>query len=393
MVFVDLSNSEQTNIDMEYGSRMASPADRLLAFFIDFLITSPIAGLFASSALRDLKENIIENGNTESILICGLEYLFIFFAVNVIMQILFLHFWNASPGQKVLNLKVIRFPNEYSYGPLSFAQCLMRSIGPWFSLLFLGIPMLEVFSHPWRRTFYDRLSDTLVVTLKKKGEKSPLPFEAHFIRQWMQATSFLLVGVGIFQFIQFLDLEKNNFSKTGSKQNSNCAAVNLFTNQKFTRLDRALSIYLVDKEEFSCVERELSNEHIYTKEPALAYFAKSLLEPDEDTKKEYENQTCVVAANSAECGWLKKSKKMKTAGSLSLQILQAKKLVDDEQWEQALQVLSPLLDEEMLFGGLQKNYIKAYFSYIKTNKQGQRSPASDTSNKYSEKFKEFYGVK
>ncbi len=393
MVFVDLSTSEQTNRDTEYASRMASPADRLLAFFIDFLITSPIAGLFASSALRDLKENIIENANTETILLCGMEYVFIFFAVNTLIQILFLHFWNASPGQKILNLKIVKFPNEYSYGPLSFAQCLIRSIGPWLSLFFLGIPMLEVFSHTWRRTFYDRLSDTLVVTLKKKGEKSPLPFEAHFIRQWMQATSFLLVGVGIFQFIQFLDLDKNSFSKTGSKPNSNCAAVNLFSNQKFTRLDRALSIYLVDKEEVSCVERELSNEHIYTKEPALAYLAKSLLASDESTKKEYENQTCLVAVNSAECAWLKKSAKIKTTGSLSLQILHAKKLVDNEQWEQALQVLSPLLDEEMLFAGLQKSYIQAYFSYFKTNKQGQRSPASDTSNKYSEKFKEFYGVK
>lgn len=392
MVFIDLSSSEKLNSNPDFSHRLASPGDRLLSFFIDFLLISPVAALFSAGALRELKENVIDNSDAQTLITNISIYLFIFFAVNWILQSFFLHFWNASPGQKFLNLQVIKFPQEQSKNPLSFVQCLTRVCGPWLSFLVLGIPLLEVFSHPWRRTFYDRLSDTLVITLKSQGEKAPLPFEAHFIRQWMQVTSCLLLFVGLFQFVQMVNEGPESLANIKGKISAGCAEVNLFSNQKFSRLDRALALYIVDKEELSCVEKELSQERVFKKEPALAYFAKSLLEKDKTLRAEYQKQTCSIAPNSNECAWIKNPVEAQAQGTLSLQILSAQRSVEGGRWQVALEKLDPLLDESMLFEGLQKSYIKTYFSLQSQNHQQQRAPASVDANKLTEKFKKRYGV-
>lgn len=393
MVFIDLSSSEKINSNSDFSSRLASPADRLLSFFIDFLLISPVAALFSAGALRELKENLIENASNQTLLSNILIYLVIFFTVNWILQVFFLHFWNGSPGQKFLNLRVIQFPQEGSQSSLSFVQCLIRVSGPWLSFVLLGIPMLEVFSHPWRRTFYDRLSDTLVITLKKHGEKAPLAFEANFIRQWMQVTSCLLLLVGIFQLAQIFSDGTDSIAKIKGKVVSGCVEVNLFSNQKFSRLDRALALYIVDTEEKSCLEKELSQEKIFTKEPARAYFAKSLVEKDKELREEYQKQACEVAPDSSECAWIKNPNLAQTSDSLSLQILSAQKAVEAGNWSLALEKLDPLLDENMLFDGLQKSYIKTYFSLTGQDAKSQRSPASDSLSKMTEKFKKRYGVK
>ncbi len=393
MVFVDLSTSEKINLNENLSTRLASPTDRLLSFFIDFLLISPVAGLFSAGALKELKESMIENASS-SILVANIViYLLIFFLMTWLLQAAFIHFWNATPGQRFLSLRVVRFPQEKISGSLSFTQCLTRAAGPWLSFLALGIPTLEIFSHSWRRTFYDRLSDTLVITLKRQGEKPPLPFEAQFIRQWMQVTSFLLLFVGVFQVASFFLEGQSLSSKFALKPKVGCPDVNLFSNQKYSRLDRALSLYLVSSEDLSCLEKELARTQVFKKEPTTAYLAKYLVEKDDDLKLEYQKHLCKSAPDSAECAWTKKLPEIKTAGSLSLQILQAQNWVKTKNWTMALEALDSLVQETLLFDGLQKSYIQAYFSLHKAEEIPSRTPASANSQKAVENFKKRYGVK
>lgn len=394
MVFVDLSTSEKIDAYDNYSLRLANPSDRLLSFVLDFVIFSPVSALFAAGALKELKENVIENAESSVLVGNIFIYLTIFFSVCWVLQAIFLHFWNASPGQKFLNLKVVRFPQEKNQDPLSFFQCLTRVAGPWVSLMILGIPLLEIFSHDWRRTFYDRVSDTLVITMKRQGERSPLPFEARFIRQWMQVTSFLVLFVAVLQLVPlFMDGQGFNEGKI-SLQNSTagCADVNLFTNQKYTRLDRALALYLVNKDDLNCLQKELSRSQVFGKEPNLAYFARYLLEKDKQAQEEYQKHLCHTAPTSAECGWTKKSVDLPMT-TLSLQVLQAQKWVDAKNWALALRALDKLVDEALLFEGLQKTYVQSYISFLQSENSAARAPASVDVRKLNENFKKRYGVK
>ncbi len=393
MVFVDLTDSNDFEKDSFYNAKLASPSDRLLAFFIDFVITSPVASLLAARSLRDIKENVINNSSVEEIAFSVVSYLVIFFLVNVVIQVFMLHYWNSSLGQKILKLKVVRFPSDQMIQPLTLVQCLTRAVGPWLSLLALGIPTLEMFSHPFRRTFYDRLSDTLVITTKNQGVGAPHAFEARFVRQWMQLVSFIIGFAVLGQFVLMLKEEKDNSLQISGQQKPGCPDVNLFSNHKHTRLDRALALYLVSPEEFSCLQKELDNARIFTKEAGLAYLAKSLLEKDDNLIKKYQNKVCEVDAKSMECAWIKKSTELKTSSSLALQVLQVNEHVKAKNWSLALEQIEPLLAEEMLFSGLQKKYVKSYFSWLKpTDRKNDRQPASVKNIKITEKFKKYYGV-
>ena len=121
--------------------------------------------------------------------------------------------------------------------------------------------------------------------------------------------------------------------------------------------------------------------------------AKSLLEKDERVVKRYQDKICQVDAKSMECAWIKKSADLKTSSSLALQVLQVNEYVKAKNWSLALEQIEPLLTEEILFSGLQKNYVKSYFSWLKSaNTKSDRQPASVKNTKITEKFKKYYGV-
>lgn len=391
MVFVDLSNSASTREESQYSNKLASPADRFLAFFIDFIVTSPVATLFASGSLREIRENIIDSASSQEIIISVATYLIIFLLVNVIMQVFMLHFWNASLGQKTFNIKIVKFPADSSNHPLSLTQCLTRATGPWISMFALGIPCLEMFSHSYRRTFYDRLSDTLVITNKKTGAGVPNVFEANFVKQWMQIVSFVTGFALLIQFVSYVRQDKNLSLKLAARKSTSCPEVNLFSNHKFSRLDRALALYLVNPEEFSCLEKELDNDRVYEKEAGLAYLAKSILEKDKELIKTYQSKVCETGSKTMECAWLKKSSDFKSTGSMALQVLQVQEHIKSKNWMQALETIEPLLSEELLFPGLQTSYVKAYISWT-NSKSNARQPASDKNLKFAESFKKRYGV-
>lgn len=151
MVFGDLGDST-TRV---FPAR-APVQERFIAFCFDVLLIMPCISLSGLLALKFFESL------TETEHFCA----FIFLAIVqwVWVQAFFLAWRGASPGKEILKLKVVS--TEDAGALPNWDQALLRSMLWMFEMFYIGIPMLKVFREDWRRPFHDRVSGTVVITLK-----------------------------------------------------------------------------------------------------------------------------------------------------------------------------------------------------------------------------------
>lgn len=157
MVIEDLS-FQAKNSGTEY--QPASAQARFLSGLFDFLLLSPMVSLVPAFHFREARIDYTQNFDSYVMVHIGV----LAFLTHVMLQTGFLYFFRATPGQAIMNLKV----KTLSPG-MSWNQALLRSTFYSLSWLFLGLPLLEVFTHPLRRCWHDRVSDTVVVGFEKRA--------------------------------------------------------------------------------------------------------------------------------------------------------------------------------------------------------------------------------
>ncbi len=392
MVIADISNSFQDQNSKKI--QMPSPSDRFLSFAFDFVVTSPVSGLFAVGFLKDLKSIFLNSNSDSEILKSILQWGFIYFSVYFLILTIFLMFYSATPGQLVFSLRV----TNHQKGRLSFMQAWIRIAGPWISFLLFGAPLLEIFSHHKRSTFYDRWSDTTVYTLKEKGEHAPMPFEVRFIKQWT-SISFLLIYLLFFMQVFNLSTTVQTSTYTQNDFGKSCEMLSEFKNQKVGLIDRALTLWIMDKEYSTCLRKILDTENVYKNQPEMAYFAASLLTEDLSLKAEYKKEICSndskykskefcqllsgqkisqneLTSLSSKIYFLDQRLNAARENSANVQNKNSNKpgnqivLMDNSE---LLLALDDVSEEPLVF----QRYVKEYVSvYLKSFEQKSRSPAS-----------------
>jgi uncharacterized RDD family membrane protein YckC len=182
MVIQDLSDHSASA--PQTGLRLAPVADRVLAFAIDFFLFSPVVHLLLSLLLRKIEVLLISAPNSMELF----SLIFVCLAATVffvvIVQTLFLTFLGGTPGKLFLKLRVIPLSGD-SAVQLTLNQAFIRSLLWVVEVSLFLVPFLEVLSHSQRRALHDRGAETMVVTLKSKGDSGPHPLEVHLIRQVM----------------------------------------------------------------------------------------------------------------------------------------------------------------------------------------------------------------
>lgn len=180
MLFPDLSAPKAS---VEQASRkkpaVAFVGDRFLALLLDFLIFSPVVSFFIAGILRQTKMYFLFNAQSVEGYVSILFMVGFGAVLTTFLHSVFLFFWQATPGQMFMQLRVYSYP--VARGRLTYPQCLLRASLWSLSCLTFGIPFMEILSHPLRRAIHERASDTLVVTLKGQGDAGPLLLEEKFI--------------------------------------------------------------------------------------------------------------------------------------------------------------------------------------------------------------------
>jgi uncharacterized RDD family membrane protein YckC len=155
MVIEDLNqvqNPKSSQVNTYYP---ADPVERMFSFLLDISFLSPIISLACAYHFQEIIQDEAQNFQSNlwmSMLLTGAF-------TSISLQSLFLYFFESTPGQAFLSLKVKSVESDR----LSWGACFLRSIGFHISCVFFFVPFIESFTHRMGRCLHDRLSDTMVV--------------------------------------------------------------------------------------------------------------------------------------------------------------------------------------------------------------------------------------
>lgn len=154
-------NSNDSEQKKELGEAAIIP--RVISAVLDYFILSPIALFLATVFMRD-GLRVLQEAQEPSI--SGPVLLHMIIASGIIfavLQTIFILGYGGSPGQILMKLRLQILNPNFS----SFLLIFFRQIGFVFSGLCLGLPWLSIMYHPRKLAFYEKISDTKVVSLVK----------------------------------------------------------------------------------------------------------------------------------------------------------------------------------------------------------------------------------
>lgn len=290
------------DVDQQFKNNQypAGVFDRTLAFAIDFSLLSPVFLILMSPLYQQLQLKFYFSMESSEFLI----FLGLFLAgYSVLTWASFGFFWwkwGATPGQKILKLKVVQDDGRLAT-PLSIVQAFTRSLFFVLSVFGLGLPFLGVISHPRRRHIADRIADTLLVTSKPLS--APHALEIRFVRNvlWGTCLTFLAIfsikGRELYQAAVQGDFKKETLIQEQYLCSWNAQASGP------QRIDLALASVMAGDLEETCLEKE-ADFALWTQDlraRSWAYLAKSFLfRSNSDQVRQYREKIC-EEKNSVPC--------------------------------------------------------------------------------------------
>lgn len=406
MVYPDLSASQTKphEYNLSYLP-IGSISDRLVALLLDFLIFSPVISLLVAGLVRKTKTLFLINAVSEEALVAIGLMTVVVFALLVLLQTVFLYFWQATPGQYFMQLRVVSYPHPQDR--LSLNQCIVRAFFWSTGLGILGIPFLEVASHPLRRSFHERVSDTLVVTLKIVPDDGPMPIESRFLSSWMRMSFLFLLLLGVGGFFQAYEgLLSGKYREVALKAPYSCREMPKSDFVGTQRLDVALALYLLNEITSECLEREaeasLWGDPVNSQ--AMAYLAKYFTADSFDQEKYFskvcegkDSALCAVARYSKEDGGSEELLSTYQSSLWTTQVLLADEKYNRQDYVGSLKIIEQLQSVPELRGGLEKRFVRSawgLYSSLQATK-GTRIPASTApkaDGAWLEKIKERYDL-
>jgi hypothetical protein len=202
---------------------------------------------------------------------------------------MFIYFYSATPGHRFLYMQVITDKHNRP----DLMQILFRSAFKFQGILFFCIPFVEIILRTDRTTFYDRLAQTKLVSLRQTKHDEIHPEFRKIVLRWAHTAiifSFLVIGL--------------IFYKTVSKGQDHAGASK--TSLKCTEsLTQHLKNYLSkskESENLNC-SRDLVEKTFNSKKPATAvnYLAQYIVTPMEELKESYRAKYCQSAAKKLLC--------------------------------------------------------------------------------------------
>ncbi|WP_413557892.1 RDD family protein [Bdellovibrio sp. HCB209] len=400
MLFPDLSAPEINNSkQFKQEPAIAFVVDRFIALILDFLIISPTVSLLIAGLVRQSKTFFLLNSQSEyGVAAVGLIFV-VSTVIVVLMQALSLYFWQATPGQYFLQLRVISYPQPQER--LSPSQCLVRATAWCGTFLLFALPFLEVLSHPLRRAFHEKASDTMVVTLKKQHDTGPKPLEQRVMGSWLRLSFSFFALFGFVALVKsYNTLSLPNYQVAAEAGVSACKEIKDRELHGPERLDAALSLFLLKEISADCLnkEAELSLWGDPVNSQSMAYFAKFLL--SEGTERtDYLSKVCEekTSTGCVLAQYLDNPDDIKLADASHklwvTQILEAEQRYNQHDYVGSLEVIDELQSVTALRQALDKKYVRSIWGLQRSsNEKRGRAPASVETKPWLEDFKEKYGV-
>lgn len=403
MLFPDLSAPEAKpkQQSKSAGYPIAFVADRSLALLLDFLIFSPVVSFVLAGFVRQTKTIFLLDMQSQDAVLAGAMVFLVGVIIVIFLQALSIFYWQGTPGQLFTQMRVVNFPDMKR--PLTFSQSLLRSTCWALQFLFAALPFTEVLSHPLRRCFHERASDTMVITLKVIPDEGPMPLESKFISSWLRMSFLFLL---LFSFVSFLKTYSELIGGQGKSTDQGLVGVckelqglDLYGHQ---RIDAALSLFLVNEITPDCLDKEadasLWGDSVNSQD--LAYLARYLTSSGAE-QEQYHEKIC-SATGSTSCRLVEYLKVGDSAQTLELadkklwvtQALLAEERFEKKDYAASLEAISVLQKNTYLARAFEKRFVRAVWALADSKNQstmGGRKPAS-SQDSWIEEFKERYDL-
>jgi hypothetical protein len=314
------------------------------------------------------------------------QYLFICFVLFLLHESLFIYFLKATPGHYFLYLRLENTKNK----KMNFVQILFRSAFKFLGFVFLGLPFLEVLFREDRTMFYDRMSFTKMVSLKKHAKSDELPQQVkYWVLNWVNSFVFVWFLVLAAILYQMASQDAGNSIKT-AKIASCPLELNSYLLSYLQEQNEQKSKECIDKIVNHTFDKSLTNK---AEIPAINYFAKFVMTDDAKMKSDYLKKFCTTEEKNILCA----EKSTITIGSvedkdLVYHVYTLSKVLKEDNPLAAFVMIDALYDKLEQTDRLDNYYMQAY---LKLKETDNRSPASaDAEVKIDfDQFKKRVGVK
>lgn len=302
--------------------RLASPRDRMAAFFIDLIsILSPVLVLILAPLKRKITMSSIYGTSEEVWLWMGIGCV-ICVCVTILYQTIFIHLFGATVGKMFFGIRVV---NVWNREKLTIGQSFLRSLFWCLSVLLLCIPALTIYSDRNRRALYEKISDSISLTKLKVGVLGPKRFERTFVRGLYSGvvTAFsIFVFYQIYHFVIYIEQYKSP-QLVAEKLSEECGID--FEQFKLSgtkaTFDDAMSLFAAGLMDQDCMEWVVSQEYAMNGESTHTLFAKTILYQDyPELRKEYVEKLCGSAPTSIQCGFIQSFASNRNVDQISEQI-------------------------------------------------------------------------
>ena len=289
--------------------KLASPLDRLAAVVVDFfLVIVPISTLLAAPFKKEIVKALILQNETDFLLYLGLVILTSGIVV-IVYQTLMVWSFGGTLGKLFWGLRVERL---WKHRKPTFSASLLRSIFWLLDSLLVLVPHLSVFSNEKRRPFHDRVADTVVVTLKNKGVRSPGIIEASFVHGVIAAFAVFALVLLSFNSFDLYMASKGEEALIDSleEEGSLCKAIGKAVEdwpesdgEEPERLQVAMALFAAGEVAKTCLGAEVDLTLVRQgEESALAYLAQSFVHADNaELSDRYLAKVCKVDSESDSC--------------------------------------------------------------------------------------------
>lgn len=299
MVFVDIAGAPTAR-----SKPVLAPVhDRFLAFAFDVCLWLPIEFLALKPLWKHSQYLAYTAGSSEEVGVLTVLVTVLALAAFAAAQAVTTWVLGATPGKRIFKIEVIDLHSGRAPG---FNAAFARSMVWLFEILCLGVPFLEVLSHPERRPWHDRIAETLVVTQKAQGAEAPHWLEQKFFRNiyWIVLSVFV-----VFVARQFKDfhqaVEHGEFKRAELLEAGYLCREFGEGVEPHDRIDLGIALYLAGQVSPSCLEGE-SDFLIWTQREASlpwAYLARGFLssERNEAANAEFAKVCELLSADHPAC--------------------------------------------------------------------------------------------
>lgn len=295
-------NQEKVLAEQNGSEVFIAPAlDRAAAFIVDLMILYPIIKIFCSKLIVTLKITYSFQmfvGFFSAAFVLLWTGFLVYLTYQVCLTVLF----KKTIGQyffgiQLKDVNTLKRPDAY----VLIQRTLLS-----FLAVFMAIPFFAILTDEKGRTFYDKITDTLMTSVKTKGQTMRYTMAFHKVLGSFLMFNFLIV-LATTSF--FLSHNFYSFKSDLASSSKLCEEVTQTYDKWWesgvyeSRLEVALALFSAFRIPASCLDQEANFEIGINNQNPLAYLAKGFVasQSNDALALEYFNKVCQVSSTSRPC--------------------------------------------------------------------------------------------